>query len=83
MKTPDIPKFRIQRGMLTYLNRNTDKLGIQLYWPHGQIRHSYGNYDIWAKAETNFRITWGKDELGFGFSLLGFGIGVIWVYKPI
>jgi hypothetical protein len=69
-------KTRHQCGLFS-LWRQDDSACLQVYWPEIKVRW----FDLCIVARTSFRLRLSRREIGAGFSVLGFGIGVAWWAK--
>lgn len=72
---------RLSSSMLSIGNRDIDRWGIQFTWPEVRFKrcgHS-GRRDYYVTGATTIRLAWGPEEICVGISLLGFGIGAIYL----
>lgn len=55
--------------------------GIQITWPEVRFKRCQysGRRDYYATGATTIRLAWGPGEIYGGLSLLGFGIGAIYL----
>jgi hypothetical protein len=72
---------RLSSSMLSIANRDADRWGLQITWPEIRLKHCQhsGRRDYYTTGATTIRVAWGPKEICVALSLLGFGIGAIYL----